>query len=331
MKFGCTIAICTYNGSEKITKAINSIAHQKNIEPSNVELIVVDNASTDNTLNLCKLYIQEINFPYQVSFISEPKSGAIYARLKALHFAKYQWLLICDDDNELDPQYISLGLDILNKNKNIGALGGYGIEVLYTSKPKWFDKYSKSYAVQKQNFEDGKINKLDASIYGAGTFFNVQVLKENYNKGFINVMIGPNKNELSRGEDTEWCYLLLLNKKEIWYNHQLKFKHHLNNERISWSYYVQLKKGIASGSALLFSYHHLLKSKNKSSILFIYKYLNQILYLSILFLKCLIKRLYIKNNDFNLGYIIIRAKMISFFVYPTKAYKNFEKLKKSII
>jgi len=42
--------------------------------------------------------------------------------------------------------------------------------------------------------------------------------------------------------------------------------------RLTWEYYLKLKKGISAGSALLFPYGYLLHQKEKNSFLFSVKY-----------------------------------------------------------
>jgi glycosyltransferase involved in cell wall biosynthesis len=312
MQLGISITICTYNGVERISKAIFSIAKQKSLSSNDIELIIVDNASTDDTLQYCKLLLEEISFPFEIQLLVEIKSGAVHARNLALKKAKYKWLLICDDDNELEENYLANAISILSNNSKIGALGGRGIAMFNIEKPIWFDKYCSSYAVEKQNEVDGKIERFNASLYGAGTFFNAEILKKIYVSGFKNIMIGPDKHNLTRGEDTEWCYLLLLYKYEIWYSSKLIFKHHLTNNRLNWSYYLKLKKGIASGAGLLFGYHFLLNKNKHSNLLFLIQYSLQLFKQMFLYIKCFIKMSIVRNKETELGFEIISSKLKSF-------------------
>lgn len=332
MHQGISIALCTYNGSNRIESTLLSIFAQENIDYSRFELLIIDNASKDNTAKICENIINREKFNGSYRIIDEPKPGAINARLKALKEAKFKWLLICDDDNILDKNYLSIGLSVLESNKKIGALGGKGIASFEIDKPIWFDKYYSSYAVGQQNTISGKLTQFSASLYGAGTFFNKEVLNTIFETGYSAIMIGPNQKQLTRGEDTEWCYLLKLLNYEIWYDESLTFIHHFNKERLTWNYYLSLKKGIASGSALLFSYHFLLMNMNKRLINYFAMYLQVIIKLFLLYFKLTMKNLFkkSKNDNLELGFVIVKYKLISFLSNLVKSHKNFLGLKKLV-
>ena len=181
-------------------------------------------------------------------------------------------LLFCDDDNYLDPSYVLIGEAIMNKNPKIGALGGNGEPVFEGEKPDWFDKYHYSFAVGKQADKSGKLNSKTAEIYGAASFWRRSVLQLIEKKGIETVLTGRRGNQLVSGDDVEWCFLVQLAGYEIWYEEQLKFKHLMTAGRLTWEYYLKLKKGISAGSALLFPYGYMLHQKGQNSFLFTFSY-----------------------------------------------------------
>lgn len=325
MKSGVSIALCTYNRGEKIKPTLLSIFKQKQINFSKFELLIIDNASTDNTSRICQKFITENHFLGTYKIIKEPNPGAVNARLRATKEASFKWILICDDDNELDENYLEISLKILEQNRHIGALGGKGIAGFEAAKPIWFDKHSSSYAVGEQNAICGQLSQYNPALYGAGTFFNNEALLKIFSTGFNAIMIGPNQQNLTRGEDTEWCYLLKLMGYEIWYDESLKFIHHFNKERLNWDYYLRLKKGIASGAGLLFSYHFLLMNNKGKLYNYFAKYFQQTIKLLLLYFKLSLKKSFnkIKNSEDELGFVIVKHKLKSFVFNFNKAYKNY--------
>ena len=332
MKSGISIALCTYNGSKKIEPTLLSIFNQKEIDVEKFELLIIDNASTDNTAIICESIIKKNNFLGNYKIIAEPKAGAVNARLRAVKEASFKWLLLCDDDNELDENYLQIGLSVLENNSYIGALGGKGIAGFEGEKPLWFDKCYSSYAVGEQNHIVGKLLQFNAALYGAGTFFNNEALLKIFNTGFNAIMIGPNQKNLTRGEDTEWCYLLKLYGYEIWYESSLAFIHHFNKERLSWEYYLRLKKGIAAGAGLLFSYHFLLQNKKRNLVAYFVKYFFQTIKLMLLYFKLFLfnKTKKVKSKESELGFIIVKYKLKSFLYNYYKSYKNFRIIQRII-
>lgn len=89
-----SIIVPTYNSGHTLRKCLNSIVSQTY---KNVEIIVVDNFSQDNTIQICK----DFNVKYiQVSAIRSK------ARLIGAKLSKGEYLLHIDSDMELTPRVI---------------------------------------------------------------------------------------------------------------------------------------------------------------------------------------------------------------------------------
>src|SRR5581483_7114235 len=98
---GVSLVICTYNGVERLEPTLHSIFAQKVSSAVSWEVIIIDNASTDNTNNFCLNLKEKEGFGGDFRVVLEEHQGAAYARARALKEAKYSWLLFCDDDNHL--------------------------------------------------------------------------------------------------------------------------------------------------------------------------------------------------------------------------------------
>jgi glycosyltransferase involved in cell wall biosynthesis len=98
----------TYNRAASITGAIQSILDQTE---ANWELIVVDDASSDNTEEvIAALGDGRISF-YRLA----KNSGAGAARNAGVSHARGRWIAYLDSDNELFPEYVQTMLTWLNK------------------------------------------------------------------------------------------------------------------------------------------------------------------------------------------------------------------------
>ncbi len=287
---GISIVICTYNGAERLQPTLEAIFNLTTQEDVPWELIIVDNASTDNTSNLAAAFIKKHQFENKSKLVYESKAGCNYARLRGLKEAKYKWLLFCDDDNHLFSDYIEKGWKVLQTNKRIGVLGGEGIPLFEQEKPEWFDQYKSSFAVGRQSSPNGRIMDNKRKLYSAGSFFNREVLMNYYNNGFIAIMEGPKGNELSRGEDTEWCIIIELAGYELWFNDDLKFYHAMSASRMTWPYYLKLKKGIASGTAKISMYDLFTKNKNPSTLRFFLFYFKNCFYYNLISLQFFLRK-----------------------------------------
>jgi glycosyltransferase involved in cell wall biosynthesis len=97
------------------------LAFQKVSPEIKWEIIVVDNASTDNTgqvasLNWSKYGLAEVGF----KVVKELKAGLSYARHKGINEAAFEYLIFCDDDNWLSENYIETAYNIISENAKIG-------------------------------------------------------------------------------------------------------------------------------------------------------------------------------------------------------------------
>ncbi len=330
---GISIVICTYNGINRLGPTLLSIFSQQLTSDISWELIIVDNASTDNTTDFCRKMIESSAFGNKSRIVFESKQGCNHARLKGLQEVKYRWLLFCDDDNHLFPDYLEQAWSILNNNENIGVLGGIGIPLFEDQKPDWFDTYSKSFAVGPQSKTDGKITISDKKqLYSAGSFFRKEVLIKYYDNGFTTIMKGPSGKELTRGEDTEWCFMIQLAGFDLWYSSSLKFYHYMSKERMTWAYYLKLKTGIAKGESKLFPYHLFLKSNKPAYYQFLISYTQSLLYHNFIWIQFRIRN-FIKPSRYNseelsLGKKISKAKAVSFIIDFSPAFRQFIKIKR---
>lgn len=94
--FNTTISIITVclNSQETIAKTIESVISQS---CQNFEYIIIDGASTDNTLNIIKKYQEK----YPIKLISEPDSGIYDAMNKGVKIANGKWILFLNSDDYL--------------------------------------------------------------------------------------------------------------------------------------------------------------------------------------------------------------------------------------
>ena len=95
--------ICTYNREKYITECLEHlrIACQNKM----LEVLVVDNNSTDSSASLIKGYLDcHPDFPGR--YILETKQGLSHARNRGIKEAKGDILVFLDDDSMVAPDYL---------------------------------------------------------------------------------------------------------------------------------------------------------------------------------------------------------------------------------
>lgn len=91
------ITVC-YNAEEFIENAINSVLNQTY---ENIEYIIIDGASTDNTVSIINKYKSQIAF-----FLSEPDNGMYEAMNKGIKTATGDILYFLNSDDVFYDEYI---------------------------------------------------------------------------------------------------------------------------------------------------------------------------------------------------------------------------------
>lgn len=110
-----SIIIPTYNRASYLSQAIESSLA---LEYSNLEVIVSDNASTDNTKEVAVKYTNDSRFKY---FRNETNLGLAANWRRALYdYATGDWALILSDDDYLtDTLYISKAVSLAKSDRGI--------------------------------------------------------------------------------------------------------------------------------------------------------------------------------------------------------------------
>lgn len=165
-----SIIIPLYNKSAYIEKAVQSVLNQSN---GQLELIIVNDGSTDNSLEVVKQYSDP-----RIRIINQKNKGVSAARNRGVKVSKYKYIAFLDADDWWDPDYLQEMNELINeypeagmwaskyykvKNKinieaNIGIGDGFNkgyIEYFKAySRTRWMPLTSSSFIVSKPVFEE---------------------------------------------------------------------------------------------------------------------------------------------------------------------------------
>jgi len=104
-----SIIVPVYQGAKTIDQCLTAIFNQSY---QNFEVVVVDDGSTDKTLEIIKPYLNKIKLIKQ-----SPNSGnANIVRNRGARFATGKYLLFCDDDIIMHPRLLEKMREILIKH-----------------------------------------------------------------------------------------------------------------------------------------------------------------------------------------------------------------------
>ena len=263
---GITVLVCGYNSAARLPATLAALAQLEAPIGYNVEVLIIDNASTDTTTVVVQQTLSALNLPFSTEVLYEGQAGKSHALEQGFACARYRYVCIVDDDNWLAPNYLNLAWEIMEANPQIGALGGVGEPVCEVIPPAWFAEFAIDYAAGPQAAQSGDITAAAGYLYGAGTIMRRAAWQQVHAVGFKSLLTGRKGNNLSSGEDNEMCFAIALAGYRIWFDDRLHFRHFIPTQRLTWDYVRRLYAGNAESSVNLLPYHHFMRCGTKCHI-----------------------------------------------------------------
>lgn len=116
-----SVVIPMYNSKITILKAINSVLEQtyQNI----MEIIVVNDGSTDDSESILREYIMENNLGELIRIVNKPNGGAATARNTGLENSQGEFIAFLDADDRWKKEKISKQMNVFNWHREVGLVG----------------------------------------------------------------------------------------------------------------------------------------------------------------------------------------------------------------
>ena len=186
-----TILICTFNRCD-ILKITLEILLKSSLASNDVEIIVIDNNSTDDTRFMVEGIQKSDN---RIKYIIEKRQGLSYARNTGARLARSNWLLYLDDDAKLSEGNLDLVLKTIN-DYNFSLFTGVWRAWYMTKPPRWLPHSTGNYILKGAN----NIREIgDDYITGLIMAINKQKLLE---IGGFPTHLGMTGNKVAYGEET---------------------------------------------------------------------------------------------------------------------------------
>ncbi|WP_262885406.1 glycosyltransferase [Foetidibacter luteolus] len=250
------MVICSHNGAARMPATLKHLAEQEVSENMPWEVVLVDNASDDNTGDIASEIWNTLKTNTDLKVVKEPAAGLSFARKKGIATARYNVIVYCDDDNWLSKDYLNNVYEHMICHPGTGILGGQSDAYFEKDKPFWFDEFALNYVVGKPLAASGNANSRKY-IAGAGMAVRKQIYTQLDEVFFESQLVGRKGRNLSAGDDSEICLLALFMGYDLYYEEKLKFVHYMPQQRLSWKYCVEMvSKGFAIPQLYFYMYDY---------------------------------------------------------------------------
>ena len=217
---GVSVILCCHNSSQRLPETLRHLARQETPAGMAWEVLVVDNASKDETAKVAQKIWNECEAPAPLRVVSQPMPGLSYAREKGIAESRHGVLVFCDDDNWLCPGYLRRSLAILQTHPEVALAGGWGTLEPEGIPPSWLADFADVYGTGPQGEREG-IAAPTMTFYGAGAVVRKKDYQDLVGSGFHFLLSGRQGGRLTTGEDRELCHALVLRGKKLYYDLEL--------------------------------------------------------------------------------------------------------------
>ncbi|MCO6498084.1 MAG: glycosyltransferase family 2 protein [Chitinophagaceae bacterium] len=225
-----SLVICTYNRCKYLPAALKSVAEQ-NCSANLFELIVVDNASTDETATIAQDFIAA-HPGLNIRYVYEGNKGLSFARNRGRVEAKSNVVAYIDDDVILFEDYVANLNDFFVRFPEAVGAGGRIIPKYEKEEPIWMSKYLKGFVGEVAHGDT--IKKFDKGMkYPAGASMI-------YTKAILEQAGGFNNELKFRSDDKYIFYKVLEFSDAIYYLPDVRLYHYIDEARLEFGNFKKL-------------------------------------------------------------------------------------------
>jgi GT2 family glycosyltransferase len=228
--------VCTHNRSDLLAQALQSLCRQ-NLPDDDFELLIVDNASTDDTEAIARSSCDgQANFTY----IAEPKLGLSRARNRGIREASGTYVAFLDDDAVAEPDWLEKILAAFAEAEPPpGCVGGKTLPSWEEPRPHWLhealvgslsiiDWSSEAFFIEPPYF-----------LVGANIAYDRGLILE---VGGFDERIGRVGQTLLSGEETELVNRVRAAGSPIYYTPKAVVRHLVSRSRLTKSWHFERAK-----------------------------------------------------------------------------------------
>jgi glycosyltransferase involved in cell wall biosynthesis len=243
-----TIAICTFNGEQRLPLVLERLYQQEFPEAIEWEVIVVDNNSTDNTAQVVADFQDHWLPGVSLRLLQEAEQGLVFARRCAIHHADSPLIGFLDDDNWPDKDWVFQAYQFGRAHPQAGAYGGQIKGVFESEPPPGFQEISAYFALvdsRKTYCYNEKYKQTRLKLFPPGA--GIVIRKEAWLKSIPDrqAIVGVKGNSLAtKSEDVEMLSYLFYKGWEIWFNDRMFMEHYIPKKRLEKTYLIEFFTGI---------------------------------------------------------------------------------------
>jgi glycosyltransferase involved in cell wall biosynthesis len=195
-----SIIIATANRAAELRNTLENVAGIR--QPGAVELVVVDNGSTDQTRQIVEHAATW--YPFPVRYLFEPEAGKYAALNAGIRAAHGQIIAATDDDARVDPDWLERAVDGLHQHA-CEFVGGRVLPIWGGPKPAWLAEHCALHAKVLALLDHGSSIREFGQAISWPLGVNVAYRREVFDRvGLFDNRLGRKTGTLRNQAQREW-------------------------------------------------------------------------------------------------------------------------------
>lgn len=247
-----SLIIATYNRAEALMQALGSVVEQT-LPAEWWECVVVNNRSTDDTAQRFEAFTK--GYPHlNLRMVEECEPGVSAARNRGMAEAKAPLVAIIDDDERINPAFLSAYLHFFETHPAAIVAGGKIIAEYPDGRPAWLSKWVErpianplDCGEQTRPFPRGRIpggGNMALRLAGLAPY------------GVFDPQLGRSQSALGGGEESDLFERLQRGGESLWYLPEAVIWHRIPAEKLTDTYFRNLCYGVGVSQRLRAERYH---------------------------------------------------------------------------
>lgn len=238
--FRISLIIPTYNRADRLLAALRSVVRQDLPAPE-WECVVVNNRSTDDTAAQFAAFAAD-HPDCHLRMVDEMQAGLSHARNRGIAEAKAPLLAFIDDDEWIEPQFLSAYVDFFEIRPNASVAGGRIVAEYPEGRPAWLSKYPETAIANVMDFGNTVCPFPANRVPGGG---NTAIRKSVFEVcGTFDPQFGRVGDRLTGGEENDLFERLRKRGHVFWYVPDAVMHHVIPAAKLTESYFRNLCRNI---------------------------------------------------------------------------------------
>lgn len=227
-----SVVVCTHNRADTLARMLEAFFAQPDLAKVHHEIIVVDNHSTDHTVDVVERFTPQKTLEY----VYETKQGHTFARNRGILESRGEIVAFLDDDVIVDPHWL-IALARTFEETDADVVGGKAALIFESDPPPWMGVEFRK-ALSEVDLGDVRKDAGNGQrLYGLNIAFRKASLQK---AGGFDDDLGRRGEQVQGGDEQDLVGRIVRAGGKTLYEPRALVGHIIGAERLEWSYFVRL-------------------------------------------------------------------------------------------